>query len=329
MLDDPAIDAIYNPLPNSEHYEWSLRALKADKHVLLEKPSVSNAIEAEALFNYHSSLPDTRPVLLEAIHPRFHPAWNKFLSLISAPHVENVDARFNAPSGFFAKDDIRWKFNLAGGALMDIGTYTISCLRDVFNAEPVGVESAEARASKYGDVDEGFKATFKFPNGGVGLIDADMKKTSIWGFPGLTVPRVVVQQKEMEVDGAAEGEILTRKRNVTIWGFPGAMYYHRIRVVDVNVRKRASDGKVLRIWPEKQTRKAYVWDGRGKEKGKEGEPYWSTYRHMLEQFVNRIKGRDGSGVWIGGEYSINQMKAIDAAFEKAGVAIRPTSSFKI
>lgn len=214
---------------------------------------------------------------------------------------------------------------------MDIGSYTVSCLRDVFGAEPVRVESAVARASKLGDVDEGFKAGFRFPNGGVGFIDADMKKTSVWGLPGVSIPRVVVQQSEMEVEveGAAEGEIQTRTRTVTIWHFPGPMYHHNIGVVDVNVRKRASDGQVLRRWTEKETKKAYVWDGRGTESGKEGEPYWSTYRHMLEQFVNRIKGRDGSGVWVDGEYSINQMKAIDAAFEKAGVAIRPTSSFKI
>ncbi|TVY31378.1 D-xylose 1-dehydrogenase (NADP(+)), partial [Lachnellula subtilissima] len=136
MLDDPAIDAIYNPLPNSEHYEWSLRALKAGKHVLLEKPSVSNTLEAESLFAYNSSLPMPRPILLEAMHPRFHPAWSKFLSLISSPHVEKVDVEFNAPSGFFAKGDIRWRFDLAGGAMMDIGSYTVSCLRDVFGAEP-------------------------------------------------------------------------------------------------------------------------------------------------------------------------------------------------
>ncbi|TVY91575.1 D-xylose 1-dehydrogenase (NADP(+)) [Lachnellula willkommii] len=331
MLDDPAIDAVYNPLPNSEHYEWSMRAIKAGKHVLLEKPCVCNALEAETLFKYHASLPTPRPVLLEAIHPRFHPAWSKFLSLVSGPHVEKVEVVFNAPSGLFPEGDIRWRYDLAGGALMDIGAYAISCLRDVFAAEPVRVESTAVRPSKWGDVDEGFKAGFRFPNGGVGFIDADIKKTSFWGLPGVSIPRVVVQQREMqvEVEGAAEGEIQTRARTVTIWGFPGAMYHHSIGIVDVNVRKRASDGQVLRRWTEKETKKAYVWDGKGTESGKEGEPYWSTYRHMLEQFVNRIKGRDGSGVWIDGDYSINQMKAIDSAYEKAGVAIRPMSSFKI
>lgn len=59
-----------------------------------------------------------------------------------------------------------------------------------------------------------------------------------------------------------------------------------------------------------------------------GEAYWSTYRHMWEQFVNRIKGRPGSAVWIDADESINQMKVIDMAYEKSGLPVRPTSIYR-
>lgn len=84
LLDDSAIDVIYIPLPNGLHYEWAIRALRAGKHVLLEKLSTPNAMEAKALIDFHGSLPSsTRPVLLEAFHYRFHPAWQQLLSLVS------------------------------------------------------------------------------------------------------------------------------------------------------------------------------------------------------------------------------------------------------
>ncbi|KIN03304.1 hypothetical protein OIDMADRAFT_195891, partial [Oidiodendron maius Zn] len=54
LIDDPSIDVIYNPLPNGLHFEWAMRALRAGKHVLLEKPSVSNAAEANTLFSFHA-----------------------------------------------------------------------------------------------------------------------------------------------------------------------------------------------------------------------------------------------------------------------------------
>lgn len=74
LLDDPAIDAVYNPLPNGLHFEWTYKALAKGKHVLLEKPSTSNAVEAERLFR-SPLLSQNKPlVLLEAFHNRFTPA---------------------------------------------------------------------------------------------------------------------------------------------------------------------------------------------------------------------------------------------------------------
>lgn len=90
MLDDPKIDAIFIPLVNSYHFEWAAKSIRAGKHVLLEKPSCANAIEAEMLFNLPELSKPNAPVLLEAFHCRFYPSWQYFQSLINPDEVEHV-----------------------------------------------------------------------------------------------------------------------------------------------------------------------------------------------------------------------------------------------
>jgi predicted dehydrogenase len=338
LLDDPSIDAIYLPLPNGLHYEWSIKALKAGKHVLVEKPVTSNSIEAKALFDFHASIPEaTRPVLLEAFHYRFHPAWTEFLKCIDAKKVERVEAQFSIFSWFFASNDIRFNYELAGGALMDIGTYGVSALRAVFAAEPIECVSAEATVlSGTGEdkrCDESFKAEFKFPNGGIGTIDASLRSRTWFGLPRIRMPSLVVRQKEILLDESAEVDgdgVHFCRRTTRIWFWPSPHYYHSIQIEDEHCIKDIANHKVLRNWTEKQDKKAYVGVDVGTNgEVKTGEPYWSTYRHMLEQFVNKIKGRPGSGVWIDADESINQMRAIDRAYEKAGLPIRPTSTYQL
>jgi predicted dehydrogenase len=136
LVADPDIDAVYIPLPVSMHYEWAMRCLAAGKHVLLEKPAVSNAEEAEVLFGYRGgSGTGEEPVLLEAAHYRFQPSWRLFLGLIDGEGVERVDVRSGAPAAMFPDGDIRWQYELGGGALLDLGTYNISVLRGVFGRE--------------------------------------------------------------------------------------------------------------------------------------------------------------------------------------------------
>ncbi|EHL00518.1 putative Uncharacterized oxidoreductase [Glarea lozoyensis 74030] len=87
IINDPTINCIYIPLPNAFHYPWALRALAAGKHVLLEKPSVSNAAEAVTLFSHSSlSLPNA-PVILEGFHFQFFPSWQLFRSLIPSTEI--------------------------------------------------------------------------------------------------------------------------------------------------------------------------------------------------------------------------------------------------
>lgn len=143
------IDAVYIALPNNLHYEWALRSTRAGKHVLLEKPSCSNAEEARALFNHPLIKAEGAPIVLEAFHYRFHPAWQTFLARIRDPAVGCVKtalAQQYLPKGAIPDNDIRWRLDLSGGAMMDFGTYTMNCLRQIFDQEPVEVLEAKSRA---------------------------------------------------------------------------------------------------------------------------------------------------------------------------------------
>ncbi len=134
LLDNPDIDAIYNPLPNSLHAEWTIRALKAGKHVLCEKPFASNAREAEEMAMVAR---ETGLVLSEAFAYRYHPLTTRVKEIIASGElgkIKHIDAQFCflLPS----PNNIRFKYELAGGALMDCGCYPVSLIRHLAEAEP-------------------------------------------------------------------------------------------------------------------------------------------------------------------------------------------------
>jgi hypothetical protein len=140
--------------------------------------------------------------------------------------------------------------------------------------------------------------------------------------------------REMAVEderAAKEGQQHLKTRKVTMWNFILPTIWHRIDVEDRHTLRHGTSHKVIRTWTEKSQVKAYEWDeGQKSEPGvrRGGEPYWNTYAYQLEEFVNRVKARPGSGVWISGEDSIAQMKWIDATYEKAGLPLRPTSGYE-
>jgi hypothetical protein len=88
------------------------------------------------------------------------------------------------------------------------------------------------------------------------------------------------------------------------------------------------DGALLKTWKISQHLKSYSWPS-GDKQAYAGEDWWSTYHCQLHEFVNKIKGREGSGVWVDGDDSIKQMEAIDRTYEKAGMKLRPTSKFEL
>ena len=170
LLDNPDIDAIYNPLPNSLHAEWTIRALKAGKHVLCEKPFASNAREAEEMAMVAR---ETGLVLSEAFAYRYHPLTTRVKEIIASGElgkIKHIDAQFCflLPS----PNNIRFKYELAGGALMDCGCYPVSLIRHLAAAEPT-VERAEARLFAP-QVDYKMSADLSFADGRTAHLVCDM-----------------------------------------------------------------------------------------------------------------------------------------------------------
>src|SRR5262245_29732742 len=142
LLADPDIDAIYNPLPNSLHAEWTIRALREGKHVLCEKPFASNTREAEEMAE---TARETGLILSAAFAYRYHPLTARVKEIISSGEIgklRHIETQFCflLPS----PKNIRFNYQLAGGALMDCGCYPVSLIRHLAEAEPI-VERAEAR----------------------------------------------------------------------------------------------------------------------------------------------------------------------------------------
>lgn len=135
LLADPAIEVIYNPLPNHLHVPWSLKALEAGKHVLCEKPIALSAAEARQLFVAASRQPGLK--VMEAFMYRFHPQWQHAKRLIDEGGVGKVQT-IHSVFAYFNQDprNIRNRQAMGGGGLMDIGCYNISLSRFLFGSEP-------------------------------------------------------------------------------------------------------------------------------------------------------------------------------------------------
>lgn len=177
LLADPEIDAIYNPLPNGLHAEWTIRALQAGKHVLCEKPLASNAQEAEEMARVAH---ETGLVLSEAFAYRYHPLAGRMREILTSGEIGNV-RHIEAQFCFFLPSpdrNIRFHYELAGGALMDAGCYPASLIRFVAGAEP-RVESARARLFA-SQVDQQMNADLSFADGCTAHLVCDMRSSKLF-----------------------------------------------------------------------------------------------------------------------------------------------------
>lgn len=167
LLDDPAIDAVYNPLPNHLHVPWTLRALEAGKHVLCEKPIALTAAEAATLLPARDR---SGRQVQEAFMVRHHPQWLRVRELVAAGRLGQV----RAVQGIFAyanhdPRDIRNQRDIGGGGVYDIGCYPTVISRFVFDSEPTRVNALMEHDPTFG-TDRLATAILEFPAGQASFI---------------------------------------------------------------------------------------------------------------------------------------------------------------
>lgn len=169
LVNDPEVDVVYNPLPNGLHAHWNVQALRAGKHVLSEKPSARNAVEAGAVQREVHAAGTT---FMEAFHYLFHPVTRRLVDLVESGElgrIEHVDTMVAIPAP--PDDDPRWSLALAGGAVMDLGCYSLHAQRMVGRLAGGSPKVVSARAGTRAglpEVDEWLDADLAFPDGATG-----------------------------------------------------------------------------------------------------------------------------------------------------------------
>ncbi len=169
LLEDPDVEAVYIPLPNSEHAEWTIRAAGAGKHVLCEKPLALTAAEARRIIDACQS---AGVLLLEAFMYRFHPQTRWVQEQLAAGRIGTV----RLVRGWFGFDiagrsrDIRLQGALGGGSLMDVGCYPLNYCRMVYGGPPQAA-SARVVAPPHSEVEQMVGAVLDFGEGRLGVIE--------------------------------------------------------------------------------------------------------------------------------------------------------------
>ena len=159
LLEDPAIDAIYCPLPTGMHYDWCMRALDARKPILCEKPITIHRNEAEQVF---AAFEKADLLISEAYMYLFHPINRKVRELVQSGRIgdlRSIESTFNVS---LPRTDIRFDRMLGGGALLDLGCYCVGISRFLIGTEPVDVK-ALSHIGSTSQVDESFVGCMKFP----------------------------------------------------------------------------------------------------------------------------------------------------------------------
>ncbi len=191
LIADPALDAVYNPLPNGLHGRWTRAALAAGKHVLCEKPFTANAAEAREIAELAAQ---SDQVVMEAFHYRYHPLALRIEQIIASGELgklQRVETSMCFPLPKFS--DIRYNYSLAGGATMDAGCYAVHMARTFGGATPE-VVSAQAKLHDP-EVDRAMTAELRFAGGHTGRV-----RCSMWSSDLLAMSaKVVGEHGELRV----------------------------------------------------------------------------------------------------------------------------------
>ena len=173
LLNDPEVDAVYVPLPNHLHHPWTLKALQAGKHVLCEKPLACNVGEAREMANAAS---DAGLMLMEGIMYRFHPRSQLIKDMVTLGKIGKVSlvrSTFCYPMDqelLASGNNARLKPEMGGGALLDVGCYSVSVARWLMGAEPTEVQAQAVY--HYSGVDMHLVGSLRFPENAMATFEA-------------------------------------------------------------------------------------------------------------------------------------------------------------
>lgn len=323
LIADPEIDVVYIGLINCYHVEWAIKAMEAGKHVLLEKPAVTNASEIDLL---RACSARTGKVVLEAMHWRLHPAAHTIKQLIDSGKygaVQSIHPILTLHSGLFTTDDPRFKYKYAGGAMMDL-IYVVSIaayLSSLTADSVVSVDSAKPRLTAADpQVDEAMTAEVSVKPSASSAssikwsLHCDLMQSKLLGVvPKMweSVPRCTIELERAQIH---------------FDNFVGPQLNHSI-----NIKAKNEKGKLT---GKKETVTCYqggpIW-------GETGERWWTTYRYQLEAFVSVVRAVDAGDAaaaetfqpWVSLDESKAVMEVVDAIYDKAGLQRRQSAEQSI
>lgn len=178
LIGDPAIDLVYVATPPTLHADVAIAALRAGKHVLVEKPFAANAAEAKAILDAARAAGRRA---FEAFHYRHHRLWGRIVEIVRSGALgplTTIEAGFHVPIAKSA-DEFRWNPRLGGGALMDLGCYALQWARVVAGAEP---DVASAHMRMVDGVDAETEAVLRFPGGVEARVSCGMEGEAFRAF---------------------------------------------------------------------------------------------------------------------------------------------------
>ena len=280
LLADPDIDAIYNPLPNSLHGPWTLKAIAAGKHVLCEKPFASNADEAAQVADAAAA---SGLVVMEAMHYRYHPLTRRLSDLVAElGPVRHIQCWTSFAIG--NPDDIRYDFDLGGGALMDGGCYAIDCLR------LLGADAGQGEPAVTGALADPCP-----PAPGRGPKEVADRSTAVrLAFPGGATGWF---ESSFTMDGEFRADVHAICQDGQVW-LQNFIFPHRGRLVATR------NGSVV-----------------ADEEGGGDSTYVGQLRAFAAAIA---AGQGADPVPTSAAHAVVTMRVIDDAYRAAGLALRPT-----
>jgi len=174
LIMDPDVDAVINPLPNSMHCEWSIKAAEAGKHILCEKPLAVTVEEARRMINAASA---NNVLLVEAFTHRWNPHLRTGRKLIAEGAIGRVTSLTSALTFSITQPEgnVRFSPELGGGSLLDAGCYAVYACRFVMGEEPWRAVGFAYDGGGYG-VDTTFTGLLEFPGGAVAHVGSSMEQ---------------------------------------------------------------------------------------------------------------------------------------------------------